>query len=61
VKKTAFTEEQVIDALRRAEAGTALTEVCRKLGVRGQTCYRWDAHIRRHGGQGAGTAAAAGG
>jgi putative transposase len=41
VKKTAFTEEQVAYALRQAEAGTPVVEVCRKLGVSEQTFYRW--------------------
>jgi putative transposase len=41
VKKTALTEEQVAYALRQAEAGTPVVEVCRKLGVSEQTFYRW--------------------
>jgi putative transposase len=35
------TEEQIIQALRQAEAGTPAVEVCRKLGVSEQTFYRW--------------------
>ena len=38
-----FTEEQVVHALRQAEAGTPTVEVCRKLGVSEQTFYRWKA------------------
>jgi putative transposase len=41
MRKTAFTEEQIAYALRQAEAGTAVVEVCRKLGVTEQTFYRW--------------------
>ena len=41
MRKTACTEEQVAHALRQAEAGTPVTEVCRKLGVSEQTFYRW--------------------
>jgi putative transposase len=36
-----FSEEQMIAALRQAEAGTPVGEVCRKLGVTGQTFSRW--------------------
>ncbi len=39
-KKT-FSEEQIIYALRQAEGGTPVVEVCRKLGVTEQTFYRW--------------------
>ena len=36
-----FTNEQIVQALRQADAGTSVLEVCRKLGVSEQTCYRW--------------------
>jgi putative transposase len=36
-----FSEEQMIAALRQAEAGTPVGEVCRKLGITEQTFYRW--------------------
>ena len=42
MRKTAFTEQQVAHALRQAEAGTPVAEVCRKLGISEQTCYRWN-------------------
>lgn len=41
MRKTAFTEEQVAYALRQAESGTPVGEVCRKLGISEQTFYRW--------------------
>ena len=49
MRKTAFTEEQVAHALRQAEAGTPVAEVCRKLGISEQTCSRWK---RKFGGMG---------
>lgn len=41
MRKTAFTEEQVAYALRQAESGTPVTEICRKLGISEQTFYRY--------------------
>jgi putative transposase len=39
--KKRFTEEQITMALRQAEAGTPVAEICRKLQVTEQTFYRW--------------------
>lgn len=36
-----FSDEQIAFALRQAEAGTAVGEICRKLGVSEPTFYRW--------------------
>ena len=41
MKKSRFTEQQVAYALRQAESGTPVTEICRKLGVSQQTFYTW--------------------
>jgi putative transposase len=41
MKKSKFTEEQIAYALKQAESGTPLLDVCRKLGVSEQTFYRW--------------------
>ena len=35
------TEEQILQALRQAEGGEKVTEICRKLGISGQTFYTW--------------------
>jgi putative transposase len=49
MKRKRFTEEQIAYALRQAEGGTPIAEVCRKLGVSEQTFYRWK---RKYGGMG---------
>jgi len=41
VKRSKFSEEQIAYALRQAEAGTAVADVCRQLGVSEATCYVW--------------------
>jgi putative transposase len=41
MKKSKFSEEQVAYALRQAESGTAVADVCRQLGVSEATFYVW--------------------
>ncbi len=41
MKKSTFTDEQIVYALRQAEAGMPVAEVCRKTGISEQTFYRW--------------------
>ena len=41
MKKSRFSEAQIAMALRQAEAGTPVAEICRKLEISEQTFYRW--------------------
>ena len=41
MKKSKYTEEQIAFALKQAEHGVPVSEVCRKLGIAEQTFYRW--------------------
>ena len=41
MKKSRFTNEQIAFALKQAETGTTVTEICRKMGVSEPTFYRW--------------------
>jgi putative transposase len=41
MKRSKFTEEQIVFALRQAELGTPVLEVTRKMGISEQTFYRW--------------------
>ena len=49
MKRKRFTEQQIAYALRQAEGGTPVAEVCRKLGVTEQSFYRWK---KKYGGMG---------
>ncbi len=43
MKKSRFTDSQIMEALKRAEAGLAVPEVCRELGISSATFYKWRA------------------
>jgi putative transposase len=41
MKQSRFTEQQIAFALRQAEEGTSVSEICRKMGISGNTFYNW--------------------
>ncbi len=41
MKRKRYSDEQIAFALRQAESGTAVEEICRKMGVSEATFYRW--------------------
>jgi len=49
MKTTKFTEEQIAFALRQAETGTKVAEICRKMGICEATFYNWK---KKYGGLG---------
>ena len=49
MRTTKFSEEQIAMALRQAEAGTPVGDVCRKLEITETTFYRWR---KKYGGLG---------
>jgi putative transposase len=41
MKKSRFTEEQITYALRLADSGTPVADVCRQIGISDATFYTW--------------------
>ena len=41
MKKSKFTEAQIVFALKQAEQGVKVEEICRKMGVSEATFYNW--------------------
>jgi len=51
MKKGKYTEEQIIEVLKRMEAGQKARDLARELGVSEATLYTLEVEVRRHGGQ----------
>lgn len=43
MKKSRFSDSQIMDALKRVEAGLSVPDVCRELGISVATFYKWRA------------------
>jgi putative transposase len=41
MKKSKFTEQQIVFALKQSETGVPVAEVCRKLGISDATFFNW--------------------
>jgi putative transposase len=42
MKRSRFTEEQIVKVLKLQENGLKVTEICRQSGICEQTFYRWE-------------------
>jgi putative transposase len=43
MKTSKFSDSQIMDALKRVEAGLVVPEICRELGISSATFYKWRA------------------
>ena len=49
MKKSKFTESQIVFAIKQSETCTPISEVCRKMGISSATFYNWK---KKYGGLG---------
>lgn len=41
MKRSKFTDSQIVEAIKRVEGGLAVPELCRELGIGSGTFYKW--------------------
>ena len=46
MKKSKFTESQIVFAIKQSETGVRVSEVCRRMGISEATFYNWK---KKHG------------
>ena len=49
MKKSKFTEAQIVFALKQSKSGVSVSEICRKMGISEATFYNWK---KKYGGLG---------
>ena len=47
MKRSKFTDSQIIDSVKRVEAGIGVPDICRELGISTATFYKWRAKYGR--------------
>ena len=47
MKRSKFTESQIVFAIKQSETGTRVSEVCRTMGISEGTFYNWKKKYRR--------------
>jgi putative transposase len=43
MKRSKFSDSQIVDAVKRVEAGLGVPDICRELGISTATFYKWRA------------------
>ena len=41
MKRSKFTDSQIMEALKRVDAGLSVPDICRELGISTATFYKW--------------------
>ncbi len=49
MKKSRFSETQIVNALKEYEAGKSVADLCRELGVNMQTLLQLEEQVQRNG------------